>query len=236
MDGLLSIGLLLALLLAAGGAIGLLGGWRSVSPPWLLAAVGLVLLNDLLLTRLYGHLPDLIPGQWNWEGKILGLLATLAIAALPAIGWTRSGLTLRQADLKAPLIVTGLYCLLFVGLALASSNEPSTAETRAFQLTLPGLEEEAFYRGVLLLVLDRAFAGRVRFLGVDWGWGAVLSSALFGLVHALDVLQGKVSFDPMIFALTAGPSFIGVWIRLRTGSILLPVVMHNLGNAASLFL
>lgn len=236
MDGLLSIALVLALLLAAGGVIGLIGGWKSVSPRWLLAAAGLVLLNDLLLTRVYGRLPDIIPGQWNWEGKILALLATLAIAALPAIGWTRSGLTLRQAELKAPLIVAGPYCLLFVGLALAFPNEPATAETMAFQLSMPGLEEEAFYRGVLLLVLARAFTAEVRFLGVDWGWGAVISCVLFGFCHALGVSHGKINFDPMYFALTAGPSFIAVWVRLRTGSILLPVLMHNVGNAASLFL
>lgn len=234
MDGLLSIGLVLALLLAAGGAIGLLS--KGFSPRWLLAAAGLVLLNDLLLTRLYGRLPDLIPGQWNWEGKILALLATLVVASLPAIGWTRSGLTVRQIDLKAPLIIAGLYCLLFVGLALAFPNEPATAETMAFQLTMPGLEEEAFYRGVLLLMLSNAFAGRVRFLGVDWGWGAVLSCVLFGFAHALGVSHGRVSFDPLYFALTAGPSLIGVWVRLRSGSLLLPVVMHNIGNAASLFL
>lgn len=234
MDGLLSIGLVLALLLASGGMIGLRG--KGVSPRWLLAAAGLVLLNDLLLTRVYGRLPDLIPGQWNWEGKILALLATLAVASLPAIGWTRSGLTFRQAELKAPLIVAGLYCLLFVGLALAFPNQPASAETMAFQLSMPGLEEEAFYRGVLLLVLGRAFTGRVRFLGVDWNWGAVLSCALFGLCHALGVSHGQVTFDPLYFALTAGPSLIAVWVRLRSGSILLPVLMHNIGNAASLFL
>jgi hypothetical protein len=48
-------------------------------------------------------------------------------------------------------------------------HERASAETIAFQLSLPGLEEEPFYRGVLLLALDRAFAGRIRALGVEWG-------------------------------------------------------------------
>lgn len=233
MDGIYGIGATLALLLLAGGAIGL-ADRRNVSPRWLLAAGGLVLLNDTLLTRFYGRLPDLIPGQWNWEGKLLALAASLVVAGV--MGWRRCGVTWRQADLKAPLIVAGLYALLFVGLALAFPNEPASAETMAFQLTMPGLEEELFYRGVLLLVLDRAIAGRVRFLGVDWGWGAVLSCVLFGLVHAFGISRGQVSFEPLYFALTAGPSFIAVWVRLRTGSIFLPVLMHNVGNAASLFL
>ncbi len=236
MDSILSIGAIIALLLAAGGAIALLGKGKGVSLRWLLVAAGLVLLNDALLTRVYHLAPNLIPGHWNWLGKILALTATLAIAALPAFGWRASGLTLRQADLKAPLVITGLYALLFVGLALASPNEPTTAETIAFQLTLPGLEEEAFYRGILLLALDRAFAGRARLLGVDWSCGAVLSCALFGLAHAFEISHGAVSFEPLAFALTAGPSLIAVWLRLRTQSILLPVLMHNFGNAASFFL
>jgi len=228
----------LALLLAAGGLIARLGQRQGVAWRWLLVAAGLVLVNDALLTGAYGLLPDLIPGRWNWQGKLLALAATLAVAALPAFGWTASGLTLRQnpSGLKSALIVAGLYCLLFIGLALAFPNEPASVETIAFQLTLPGLEEEAFYRGVLLLALDRAFFARVRFVGVDWGWGAVLSCALFGLAHALGVSHGALAFDPMTMALTAGPSLIGVWIRLRTGSLLLPIVIHNVGNAASLFL
>lgn len=236
MDGILSIGAVVALLLAAGGAIALLGGRGAVSFRWLLVAAGLVLLNDALLTRVYRLVPDLIPGNWNWQGKILALLAALAIAALPAFDWRASGLTLRQSDLKAPLVVAGLYALLFVCLALAFPNEHATTETMAFQLTMPGLEEETFYRGLLLLALDRAFTGRARLLGVDWSWGAALSCALFGLAHAFGISHGKVSFEPLYFALTAGPSLIGVWVRLRTGSILLPILMHNFGNAASLFL
>ncbi|MCL6546041.1 MAG: CPBP family intramembrane metalloprotease [Bryobacteraceae bacterium] len=123
-----------------------------------------------------------------------------------------------------------------VGLALAFPNEQATTETIAFQLTMPGLEEEAFYRGLLLLALDRAFTGSARLLGVDWSWGAALSCVLFGLAHAFGISKGEVSFEPLSFALTAGPSLIAVWVRLRTGSILLPVLMHNFGNAVSLFL
>jgi hypothetical protein len=37
-------------------------------------------------------------------------------------------------------------------------------------------------------------------------------------------------------ALTALPSFIAVWLRLRTGSLLLPVVLHNFGNAITMLL
>src|SRR3546814_14011388 len=102
-------------------------------------------------------------------------------------------------------------------IALAFPSGTASADDVAFQLTMPGLEEETFYRGILLFALYRAFTGRVRFLGVEWGWGAVLSCLLFGMAHAFGFSDGQFSFDPLVVALTALPSFIGVWLTLRTG-------------------
>lgn len=237
-DGLIAIGGILLLLLLVGGAIGL-ADRKSFAPRWLLVAMLLVLVIDALLTRGYGTLPAFITGSdRNWQGMLLALVATLAIAALPMFGWRRVGLTLAQApgSLRAALPVLLLYCGFFVAIALAFPSEPGGADEIAFQLTMPGLMEEAFYRGLLLFALDRAFTGRVRLLGVEWGWGAVLSCLLFGLAHAFGYDDGTFSFDPLIMALTALPSFIGVWLRLRTGSLALPVVIHNFGNAIPILL
>lgn len=233
MVGTLGVG---AILLLAGGMLGLLN-LRGFSFRWLLVAVALAVVNDAMLTNGYGLIPDLLPqSAWNWQGKILALAATLIIASLPAFGWRRSGLTLVQAagSLRSAIPVVLLYIAFFTGLALAFPSQPATAETIAFQLTMPGLEEEAFYRGVLLFALDRAFLDRKRFLGVEWGWGALLSCILFGLAHAFGFSDGQFSFDPLTMILTAAPSIIGVWLVLRTRSVLLPVVLHNFGNAITL--
>jgi membrane protease YdiL (CAAX protease family) len=237
-DGFVAILSILAMLLVAGVAIGLVDRKRF-SLRWLLVAAALVLVNDAALTRCYGLLPDLLPAaDWNWQGKALALAITLGLAALPAFGWRRVGLTFSQSpgSLRAAIPIALVYCLFFVALAFAFPNEPASHETIAFQLTMPGLEEEPFYRGLLLLALNRGFRGRVRFLGVDWGWGAILSCALFGLAHAFGYSDGQFSFDWMTMALTALPSFIAVWLRYRTGSLLLPVVLHNFGNSITLFL
>jgi len=236
MNGLITLLGVLALLLVLGAMVGLLDRERF-SPRWLLFAAALVAINDLLLTRFYGLVPSLVPDlDRNWEGMLLALAATLAIAALPVFGWGRIGLTLAQepGSLKAALPVMVFYCAFFLGIALAFPSDAAGFEETAFQLTMPGLQEETFYRGLLLYALYRAFPGRVRFLGVDWSWGAVLSCLLFGLAHALGFSEGQFSFDPIVMALTALPSFIGVWLALRTRSVLLPIVMHNFGNAISL--
>ena len=110
MNGLIGLGGVLLLLFAAGGLIGL-ADRKHFRPEWLLVAALLVAVNDALLTGGYGALPQLIEGEWNWQGKILALLATLAIAALPAFGWRRVGLTLRQepGSLRAAVPVAARY-------------------------------------------------------------------------------------------------------------------------------
>jgi len=228
----------LGVLLVAGGLIGVADRGRF-APAWLIAAAALVVLNDALLTGLYGLLPDLLPdARWNWQGKVLALAATLAVAALPALGWRRVGLTFTQApgSLRAAVPVLLAYCGFFLAIALAFPDDAGDAETIAFQLTMPGLEEEPFYRGVLLIALMHAYPGRLRLLGVDWSWGAVLPCALFGLAHAFGYGADGFSFDPITMALTALPALIGVWLRLRTGSLLLPILLHNFGNAITLLI
>ena len=236
MSGLVGLGGTLALLLVSGTVVGYLD-----RPPfalrWLLIAVLVVAVNDVLLTSAYGSLPDVIGGAWNWQGKLLALASTLAIAGSTAFGFHRVGLTVAQApgSLKAALPVAALYGAFFVVIAVVFPGGRSSSEEVAFQLTMPGLEEEPFYRGILLFALDQAFIGRKRLLGVEWSWGAVLSCFLFGMAHAFGFSHGSFSFDPMMMALTAIPSFMAVWLRLRTGSLLLPIVLHNFGNSFSLF-
>lgn len=224
-----------ALLLAAGLVLGLLGR-RSFDLRWLLVAVALVVVNNLLLSRGYGLIPNLVEGERAWTGKALALAGTLAIASLPWFGWRRVGLTLAQraGSLRSAIPVVLLYCGFFLAIALLFPSDPPSGEEVAFQLTMPGLEEEPFYRGILLFAFDQAFRGRIRFLGVDWGWGAVLSCLAFGLTHSFGYSDGAFSFDPLIMALTAIPSFIAVWLRYRTGSLALPVLLHNFGNAIGL--
>lgn len=229
-------GLILSLIVAGGLAslavlLGVAAGlrWR-----WLAVATGLLLVHDALVTNAYRALPRLLPFEGgNWQGKLLALAGTLVAAWM--LGRRRAGLTLAQApgSLRPALAVMAAYAALYTALALLTPGEGGSAADLAFQLTMPGLEEEGFYRGVLLLAFDRALPGRWRFAGVDWGWGAVLTSLAFGLDHALSLGAGGLALDPAYLAMTGLPSLVAVWVRYRTGSVALPVVMHNWGNVAA---
>jgi uncharacterized protein len=238
MNGLIGIAAIVAMLLVAGAVVGILDRKR-MSFVWLAIGAFLVLLNDALLTNLYGLLPAAEPdADWNWQGKALAFAASLIIAATAAFGFRRMGLTLSQAkgSLRSAVLVALLYMGFFVAIGLAFDNGPPSAQDIAFQATMPGLEEELFYRGLLLYAFDRAFAGRWRWLGVEWGWSAVFSSALFGLGHAFSYGADGFAFDPITMALTAVPAFLAVWLRLRTGSLLLPILLHNFGNTIGLLI
>ena len=217
----------------AGGAAAVLSRGR-VRWGWLAAALLLMAVYDAVLTRGYGHIPlDFGPSRWNWEGKTLAVLLSLAVASLPVVGWRRSGLTLHQdrQGLKGALILSGLLVLLFLGLAVAMPGEGFDADSLAFQLTMPGLDEEIFYRGVLLLMLNEAFGRPVRVLGAPMGWGAALTALAFGLTHALGYQDGGFTFDWAPMATTGLAGLLLVWLREKTGSVLLPVLLHNYGNA-----
>ncbi len=237
MNSLIGIAGVLAILMVSGITIGLLDR-KNFSFGWLLVGALLVALNDALLTRGYGMLPDFIGGDWNWQGKLLALIATLLVATLPVFGWARCGIRVAHepGSLKAALPVVALYCAFFLLIAFSFPSEKAGTEEVVFQLTMPGFEEEPFYRGVLLFALDNAFKGRRRFVGVHWGWGAVLSCALFGLAHSFGFSDGSFSFDAITMVLTGLPALLAVWLRSRTGSLLLPVLLHNFGNSFSLLI
>lgn len=235
--------LILTTLVLAGGILlpGLLIGSfdrRNFQSGWLLVAALLVVANDAALTDFWGHLPEIAWGDYNWQGKILALAISLAVAAHPAFGWRRSGVTLNQGDeaVRSTMIVIAASLLLFAILSLLLPNDPYSAETLAFQASMPGLEEEIFYRGTLLLALNMAFTARRRTAGVDIGWGALIATLAFGMAHGVEFNDGVFEPDWIAMAISGIPALILLWVRERTGSVLWPIILHNAANTFPLIL
>jgi membrane protease YdiL (CAAX protease family) len=194
---------------------------------WLLIALVLHVVHEAALTRFWWQFSTAFDGQWNWSGKLLALALSLAIAALPAFGLRRSGFTFRQACGSWPAWVVALaLCITWLAVAIFA-DDGSDAESAAFMWTMPGLEEEAFFRGILLLALNEAYIGRRRVLGASLGWGALLTAILFGSVHGLGYDAGTVTFDAGYFASTFVSGLVLVWLRERTGSLLAPIICHS---------
>lgn len=215
------------------GLVGALLFRKRFQPVWLISAVAVHFLYLFLVTRGFAMAPIWPEGaQWNWSGKAASIAGMLLVAALPFAGWRKAGLTFRQAPgaWLAWAVLAVVVGVAFYFAYTSGDGKPSPAETIAFQWTMPSLDEEIYYRGVMLLFLDRAFAPASRLIGAPLGWGALVSSLMFGLTHGLGVSDGGVSFDAFYFGWTFLLGAFFVWLRARTGSILAPLAGHSFGN------
>lgn len=188
----------------------------------------------LLIGGLQAQIPMLAGLRFNWTGKVIAIALTLAMmATVPGMTRTDYGLTLRQAEgsLLPSILVTAGLCAFSWGIRwLMSGGSEPTAEVLLYQATMPGLDEELFFRGLLLALLVRAFGDRWPVGGAPIGPGAIVATFVFAAGHALLIRNGAMMFDPIFLGFTAVIGFGLLWIRQRTGSLLLPVLAHNIIN------
>ncbi|MBW0145790.1 CPBP family intramembrane glutamic endopeptidase [Sphingomicrobium clamense] len=176
--------------------------------------------------------------DFNWGGKLAAIVASLVMLAVAVkvagAKWADAGLTLirREGSLIPSLIATGAMVALMVVLQLLAADGPKdSAEALAYQATLPGLDEELFFRGLLLFLLTMAVVPKRRKADpARFGWAAILATLLFTVGHSFFVSGGALSFDPVIFAYVAILGALLMYIRVRTGSILIPLIAHNVTN------
>lgn len=91
------------------------------------------------------------------------------------------------------------------------------------QLLVVALPEEFFYRAYLQTTLTRAWGeGRGRLFGAKVGLAFFATQALFALGHLAE-------FHPWRLAVFF-PSLLFGWLRVRTGSITAPILIHALSN------
>jgi len=201
-----------------------------VSLGFLVLSMGATLLPTLdLLDRL----------RWNWQGKIVQTGVALAfIWFLAATGRSSPRATGLRLDLvpgsARPLLVAALVATAIpAAFVVLGASLPLDLETLLFELTMPGIAEELFYRGALQTALERVFRGRRQLFGARVGWGYVIATVLFGIVHAVGVDWNlELSVNPLS---GVGPLIGGAilgWMRTRGGSVWPPIVAHNLGNTA----
>ena len=91
-----------------------------------------------------------------------------------------------------------------------------------------GKTEELTFRGVLLVLLDRVFEGRVRVPGAEVRLGTLTNSLVFetcpGLRSGPEDYRGLSLLSMVI--LTVG-GFVLVWCRARNGSLLLLIFVYS---------
>jgi membrane protease YdiL (CAAX protease family) len=206
-------------------------------------------------------LPDLAPAYVSpfatppvaWAPKV----AALGVSALLlSLRWP----TLAEAGLRLPQpgtvrAVLPAVLLLATGLLVNAYLTRQAARVlwlpeRVFYATLPGLQEELFYRGVLPGLLGRVFPRRIPLPGTRTSWGGIVGVLLFTLGHGL-TFPGELAYwlhssllgrylqawlspahflsADLLYVLAMGSFFL--WVRERTGSCWAAVAAHCLMNS-----
>lgn len=198
-------------------------GWQDIG-----LALGAWFMNFscLLLMR---RLPIFSSLEWNWTGKVFAIVASLAFIDLwRGMRWREIGFaSLRKGSWRSFLGVA-------LVLALTGSQPeagPIKSETMLFNLLMPGTDEEIIYRGVMLSLFNRAFGTPWKVLGANVGWGWIISSALFGIMHGVGFQSSQFVFNltPIVFTGIGG--LILGWLRERTGSLYPAIAVHGLGDS-----
>jgi membrane protease YdiL (CAAX protease family) len=93
-----------------------------------------------------------------------------------------------------------------------------------------GFGEEMFYRGYIQSRVDLAWGKPFRILGVNFGAGLIVSSLLFGFLHALNTVDYFHRRFDFAWGYGIQSVFAGLYygmLRERTGSVLAGAVTHG---------
>lgn len=212
----------------------------KVSPRAVGLAAVLGGLDALVVSTPVGHWDWFNPGlNYNWAGKVFSVL--LSGAVLYGLRWVSPAEVGLRWPMPGSRWVVGLVILgfglfqLVNGYSIRHHHPRPTLEALLYELTMPGLAEELFSRGVLLGLLSRVFPRTLPLFGARTSWGGVVSVVLFVLGHVFNfagplALRPSIHFSPeMVVGITAfGTLFL--WVRERSGSVWAAIAAHNVGN------
>jgi membrane protease YdiL (CAAX protease family) len=136
---------------------------------------------------------------------------------------------------RVPVGVCGavLLALLSLPLLLAWHYERPFTHTLLTVIWLvvgAGFGEEVFYRGYVQSRVNEVFGRPLRLGGVQYGAGLLVSSALFGFLHALnsvDYFQGRFTFAWGYGVAAFGIGLLYGCLREISGSVVAGAVAHS---------
>src|SRR5579859_6860368 len=179
-----------------------------------------------------------LPAYW------MSSLQQLFVCALcfPLLAFSRSEIGLVLPRGKTAW--TWSLILLLVGIALGgmatfitkfehgvSQQETPSFEASVWHALMPGITEEFAYRGLSLALLQRGIAAEERSRGL--AMAGIVTTLLFAAQHVTPYDGAEWVFINVVrvgFALVAGTMLF--FVRVRTGSLLAGMVVHNATNIA----
>lgn len=147
----------------------------------------------------------------------------------------------RQQEAKAMAsarsnVITAILLFLFpIVLALVMGRLSLIIVSTVFwQFFFSGFGEEIVWRGYVQSRLNQAFGRPMRVFGVQFGAGLIVTSILFGFLHAFNAYDPEIGFASLSWGWASFTTFSGLLfgiLREKTGSLLAPGIAHGLPDA-----
>lgn len=135
---------------------------------------------------------------------------------------------------KPNLIITGLLLLFPILVGLAMNRLTLIVVSTVVWQFFSGFGEEFVFRGYVQSRLNQAFGRPMRMFGVQFGWGLIVTSLLFGFFHAFNTYDPAIGLASLSWGwalfTTFGGLFFGI-LREKTGTLFAPGIAHGLPDA-----
>lgn len=172
----------------------------------------------------------------NWSGKIYAITGSLLFYnQFRKVFANYDYITFKQNNnsLKLKFFITTIVFLVAIGLAFLSiKHSDESLQYFLFQFTMPGLDEELAFRGIMLGLLSNSLKLKIHIGSINLGNPALLiTSILFGLGHSIHIDDNWSLYQnwfEFINVFLIG-LFLG-WLTIKFGSILMSILTHNLIN------
>ena len=140
-----------------------------------------------------------------------------------------------MASARNNVITTILLFLFPIVLALVMGKlSLIVVSTVIWQFFFSGFGEEIVWRGYVQSRLNQAFGRPMRVFGIQFGVGLIVTSILFGLLHAFNTYDPESGFTSLSWGWALFTTFSGLLfgiLREKTGSLLAPGIAHGLPDA-----
>jgi len=178
---------------------------------------------------------DVFGGKWNWSGKIFTTITSLIFYYyFKDLFYPNNFIKTEQEkkSIRFNIILAAILLLIVIIEGFIFYNAKWNLETIFFQATLPGIDEEIAYRGIMLGILSTVLIKEPKLFNKFKLNPAIwIVGILFGLIHALKLnKEFNISFDMLYFIQTFFFGVIWSWMTIKSKSILLPMLSHNLVN------
>jgi len=174
---------------------------------------------------------NFIHSKWNWDGKLMGVLFGLISFMLFKKQFQNYNyFTLKQDKENKNKVfwVSGGVVVLATIIWYIFGKTDFNIETLAFNLILPGIDEEIIFRGILLGLLMSILKENVLSIINP---SVLITSILFGFIHALKLnSHNSINFDTIYFFQTGLAGYAWGWITVKSKSILFAILSHNFSN------